>query len=253
MKYEIRKFTKKYAKVITENVRKEIDSLEMALKHLETDLKNYRTSQKYLDCKSKLDEIYSKKADRVRIRSKCDWYESGEKPNKFSLNLEKARAFQGLIRALVKNEKGISGPIEINTELQDFYKKLVTNNLSISRQNVDSLLEDLPVPKLQEEQVIKCNVEVTGSELLKSSKSMKNDKSPGNDGLTKEFYETFWEEIKIPFSNSIRKPFLTEELSTSEKQAAIKLIEKKSNKILIKNWRPISLSNVDSKLISKSL
>ena len=57
---------------------------------------------------------------------------------------------------------------------------------------------------------------------------MKNDKSPSNDGLTKEFYETFWEEIKTPLSNSIRKSFLTEELSTSQKQAVIKLIEKKT-------------------------
>ena len=79
---------------------------------------------------------------------------------------------------------------------------------------------------------------------------MKNDKSPDNDGLKKEFYETFWEEIKTHFSNSIRKSFLTEELSTSQKQAVIK---KDRDKRLIKNWRPISLLNVDSKLISNSL
>ena len=51
LKYEIRRFTKKYAKAIAENARKEIDALEIELKHLETDLKNYQTSQKYLDCK----------------------------------------------------------------------------------------------------------------------------------------------------------------------------------------------------------
>ena len=28
---------------------------------------------------------------------------------------------------------------------------------------------------------------------------MPNDKSPGNHGLTKEFFETFWSEVKKPF------------------------------------------------------
>ena len=97
------------------------------------------------------------------------------------------------------------------------YIKLSTDNLSILKQIVVSVSEDLPLPKLQEEQVTKCESEIKESEILKSLKSMKNDKSPGNDGLTKEFYETFWEEIKTPLSNSIRKSFLTEELSTSKK------------------------------------
>ena len=44
LKYEIRKVIKKYAKAIVENARKEIDSLELELKHLGTDLKTYHTS-----------------------------------------------------------------------------------------------------------------------------------------------------------------------------------------------------------------
>ena len=183
-----RKFTKKYAKAIAENVRKEKDLLEEELKHLETDLKNYTISQKYLDCLSELGKIYSRKTDEVKIRSKCDWYESSEKSNKFFLNLEKTRASQGLIRTLVKNESEINNPAEMNTGLQNFYKEF-TNNLSISKQNVVSLL-DLSLPTLQEEQVmrnIKCEGEATESELLNYLKSMKSDQYTGNDGLKKSF------------------------------------------------------------------
>ena len=84
--------------------------------------------------------------------------------------------------------------------------------------------------------------------------SMQNNKSPGNDGLTKEFFVTFWEDIKDAFLNSCRTAKLKKELSTSQRQAVIKLIEKKDkDKRFIKNWRPISLLNVDYKIISKAL
>ena len=83
---------------------------------------------------------------------------------------------------------------------------------------------------------------------------MQNDKSPGNDGLTKEFYETFWDDLKEIFVNSVREAKEIGHLSTSQRQAIIKLIEKKDrDKRFIKNWRPISLLNVDSKIISKAL
>ena len=75
--------------------------------------------------------------------------------------MKKTRASQGLISTLVKNKKEINNPVEISTELLEFYKELFTNNLSISKQNVVSFLEDLPLPKFQEEQVIKCEGEIT--------------------------------------------------------------------------------------------
>ena len=43
---------------------------------------------------------------------------------------------------------------------------------------------------------------------------MDNDKSPGNDGITKELYIKFWEVVKEPFFASIQKSFIIGELST---------------------------------------
>ena len=50
---------------------------------------------------------------------------------------------------------------------------------------------------------------------------MENDKKPGNDGLSKEFYKVFWDDVKRPLLASINDAFIKEE------QAVIKLIEKK--------------------------
>ena len=85
-------------------------------------------------------------------------------------------------------------------------------------------------------------------------KNMENDKSTGNDGLTKEFYVTFWDDIKATFVSSLKQAKERKELSISQRKAIIKLIEKKDrDKRYIKNWRPISLLNVDIKILSKAL
>ena len=60
---------------------------------------------------------------------------------------------------------------------------------------------------------------------------MENDKSPGNDGLSKEFYEYFWNEIKNPFLASIHRAFLNRELRSSQRQVLIKILEKKAIRI----------------------
>ena len=83
---------------------------------------------------------------------------------------------------------------------------------------------------------------------------MKNDKSPGSDGLTKEFYVCFFNEVSIILITALNHSFTTGMLSTSQHQELITLIEKKGkDKRFIKNWWPISLINVDTKITSKAL
>ncbi len=80
------------------------------------------------------------------------------------------------------------------------------------------------------------------------------NKSPGNDGLSKEFYSKFWEKISNLLFASLMQGKRKGELSASQRQAIIKILEKKGrDKRLIKNWRPISLLNLDVKLLTKTL
>ena len=81
-----------------------------------------------------------------------------------------------------------------------------------------------------------------------------NGNSPGNNGLTKEFYVCFFDEINQFLIEALNESFNIGQLSTSQRQAVIILIEKKDkDKRMIKNWRPISLINADAKIASKVL
>lgn len=83
---------------------------------------------------------------------------------------------------------------------------------------------------------------------------MQDGKSPGNDGLSCKFYKEFWNDIKQPFIESIFYALIFGQLSASQRQAIIRLIEKRDkDKTKLGNWRPISLLNVDVKILSKCL
>ena len=69
-----------------------------------------------------------------------------------------------------------------------------------------------------------------------------------------EFYKVFWPEIGRNLVDSLNFSYCHGELSTTQKEAVITLIEKKNqDRRLIKNWRPICLVNFDVKIGSKAI
>ena len=118
----------------------------------------------------------------------------------------------------------------------------------------DQFLSDIDVPNISDQQKQFCEHDISIQELRDSLFSMHKKKTPGNDGLTSEFYIKFWDHIKNIFLCSVKYSFEVGFLSSSQRQAIIKLIEKRDkDKRFISNWRPISLLNVDTKIISKCL
>ena len=66
---------------------------------------------------------------------------------------------------------------------------------------------------------------------------MPNGKSPGNDGLTKEYYEHIWDNLKFYFINSLKQSKIDGNLSISQRKEVIKLIQKKDRvKRFVRNW-----------------
>ena len=69
--------------------------------------------------------------------------------------------------------------------------------MKFQKEDINVYLSQINIPIFTEEQSQTCDGPITESELLNVLKTMQNNESPGNDGLTREFYETFWEEIEL--------------------------------------------------------
>ena len=121
------------------------------------------------------------------------------------------------------NKKELSGCQQINYALYNFFQTLFKEKLSILEEYIQSFLDKVYLPKLNENQILKCEGAITGSEFLKALTFMNNDKSPGNNAITKTFSTKFWDVVKEPLCASIQQSFMVGELSTSKKQAIIKL------------------------------
>ena len=117
-----------------------------------------------------------------------------------------------------------------------------------------SFLNSTKIPKLTNSMKNHCKAELTVTECLNVLSSFNNDRTSGNDGLTVEFYKTFWDHIGKMLVDCLNYSYKHGALSTTQKQALITLLQKENrDRRMIKNWRPISLINVDVKIGLKAI
>ena len=79
------------------------------------------------------------------------------------------------------------------------------------------------------------------------------EKSPGSDGLPVEFYRAFWHILGADLVDVLNDSLSAGTLPPSLRSALISVIFKKGDRLDCKNWRPISLLNVDYKLCTRAL
>ena len=234
--------------------------LERRLQQLEQKLlENYAPDTEALitEVKNELNEYIEEKTRGAMIRSKCRWYEEGEKCSKYFLNLEKRNYnCKTIDRLQSTNGHIISDSKEILQEQYSFYDKLYTSTIDNSN-NYDNIYQFLGdtldnVPKLSEDMKNNMDGQILETEITNAIKTTQNGKSPGLDGIPIDFYKVFWLDIKEYFLAAVTATYENKTLSLSQKRGLISLIPKKDkNPLSLKNWRPLTLLTADYKILAK--
>lgn len=206
------------------------------------------------ELKGKLRKIEEEKMEACRIRCREEWIDYGERCTKYFYDLERRNGELKVMKSL-KTEDGniVTSKEEICDTALNFYSKLYKTD-DVDEDKLQRLIDTHIDKKLTDEQRDEMEGYFKKEEVLKSLKEMKNNKAPGLDGLSKEFYIAFWDLIGTDLLDVYSNIHLEGKTPTSMTEGLITMIYKEKGDINdLKNWRPITLLNVDYKLMTKTL
>jgi exonuclease III len=262
---ELGRIEAKIEKTELEYNNMEIDNLNKKMEHLLIEAnKNDTNLTKYLEDIDKIKlaiemieelnkPIKDKRSQNLIFRSRAKWAEKGEKSNKYFLNLLKQRQQKLQIRKIIANGQTHYTQDEISKAITNFYRNLYSKNKTPKdiNETKDEMFKDLP--KISNQDKERLSKPITEAELTEALKTC-TESSPGPDGITYGTYKKTWMIFGKLIFESWNYSNKIGQLSTSQKDSTITLLEKKGKeKVKIENLRPISLSNCDIKICTKAI
>ena len=208
------------------------------------------------DKKIELQEIRNIRLKGNMIRSRAQWLDEGERPTKYFCALENKNFLDKTIKKVCNDENEIiTDQKKILSAIETYYSNLFrSRDTELNNIKIEDLFPNQDINKLTDEQKLDLEGELTIKEIGVALKNMKNDKSPGLDGFTSEFFKFFWSKLKYfvlrCLNDSYRKGNLPQTLRTCVITCLPKQNKQRQH---LKNWRPISLLNVVYKIASSSI
>ena len=210
---------------------------------------------KRLHLQAELNLLTTKKTELLMLKSRQRFFETGDRAGKLLAHQARSTAASRLI-SKIKSPTGetLTDTRDINTAFLNFYSELYSSECSPDIWDLNNPLDNLNYPVMDASVSEDLGGPITLLEIHEAIQSMQNGKSPGPDGYTVEFYKTF-SHLLSPillelYNDSFQKGRLPDTLS----QSCISLLLKKDkDPLLCGSRRPISLLNVDLKILSKIL
>ena len=179
--------------------------------------------------KVQIELIEQERLKSAQIRSKVKYITEGDKSTKFFLGLEKSNANSKLLPNIELDDGTlITNQHDIRNAQRDFYKTLYSvedGNRSLDN-DLNNFLKDSNVPTLTNDEMKSCEGKISIEEATHALKNMNNGSSPGPDGLSTEFYQIFWKELRDIVVRSYNESFNTGSLSFTQTSAVLTLIHK---------------------------
>ena len=193
----------------------------------------------YNNINNQIKEIEIREAEEAKIRSKAQWREQGETSSRYFCSLEKKRAAEKSMRSvqLVKDGEIYTETDDMVKQTRNFYTDLYTEE-GVEEEAQETLLDKIKV-KLTKEEAEICEGAVTYDEVTSALKQTQNDKSPGTDGITYEFYKAFWHLLGKDLVGVLQDSFQQNNLTKTQNMGLLTLLFKKGDRALLCNWRPI--------------
>lgn len=111
-------------------------------------------------------------------------------------------------------------------EVKDFYEQLYSIDENVEGVVLNDFLDGLDVPRLNMTESANLEGLITLKEASQTLKNMKNNKSPGSDGFTSEFFKCFWKQLGTFVIRALNYGFLIDELSITQRLGIITCIPK---------------------------
>jgi hypothetical protein len=199
------------------------------------------------DQKSKLIE---EKGERLAEKLGTKWYNEGEKSTKYFLRLLNRQMPDSI--TILKNDQGleIKDPKEIEQEIVSFYKRLYESFEDITVNNDQAFFDQ--IDPISDDHDVELARPLTEEELRTTLHEVK-DSAPGPDGIPYSIIGLLWPTFGKVLCDAWNYSLQIKELPISHRTSYLKLIPKASKDLTaLTNWRPISLSNCDHKIITKT-